>query len=192
MDSQRHLMLAPDSARHADMVTDFGLAVLAEGGVLAVTPRALGARLGCTRQAVHQWFGSQESLRHVVAVCLCRRWMRWIHVRVHSAGPAGLLPVGEEPDRPDLVQWCRAWLALVDHAPRDARIADLVDTVRCNDREEIAGLLGCDSGSDRVVLVHSLVEGLRLGLCAAEPMLTGERAVRILEAATRGVARGLA
>jgi len=192
MDSNRHLMLDADSPRRSDIATDLGLAILAEGGVPALTPQAVGDRLGCSRQAVHQWFGGQESLRHVVATGFCVRWQRWTQARVYAGGLAGLLPVGEEPDREEVVGWCRAWFALVDHAPRDARIADLVDAVRCNDRQEIAGLLRSDPGSDRVALVHSLVEGLRLGLCATEPTLTSDRAVRILEAATEGLVNQLA
>lgn len=180
MDSHRHLMLAPDSALRADIATDLGMAVLAEGGVPALTPKAVGDRLGCSRQAVHQWFGSQESLLQVVATRFCVRWERWTRARVHCGGLAGLLPVGEDADRDDVVGWCRVWLALVDHAPRDVRIAGLVDEVRRRDRQEVAGLLGSDSDSDRAVLVHALVEGLRLGLCAAEPTLAPDRAVRIL------------
>lgn len=183
MDAHRHLMLAPDSALREDIATDLGIPILAEGGVAALTPKAVGDRLGCSRQAVHQWFGSQQPLRHVVATRFAARWGRWIHVRVHTGGVAGLLPVGEESDRADVVGWCRAWLALAEHAPRDGSLADLVEGVRCQERQVVARQLASDPQSDRVALVHGLVEGLRVGLCAAEPTLAPGRAVRILEAA---------
>lgn len=188
MDSHRHLMLAPDSALREDIATDIGIAILAEGGVAALTPKAVGDRLGCSRQAVHQWFGSQEPLRHVVATRFSVRWGRWIHARVHSGGVAGLLPVVDEPvgvesDRADVVCWCRAWLALAEHAPRDGRLADLVEGVKCQERQAVARQLAGEPGCDRVAMVHALVEGLRVGLCAAEPTLAPGRAVRILQAA---------
>lgn len=184
MDAHRHLMLTPDSNDRADIATDLGIAVVAERGVAGLTPGALGDRLGCSRQAVHQWFGGQEQLRHVVATRFCRRWERWVHARVRSGGMVGLLPVGEQADRADVVSWCRAWLALVEHAPRDARCAELVEGVRWQERRAVAELLGADAGSDGVAFLHSLVEGLRVGLSAAEPTLVPGRAVRILEAMT--------
>ena len=77
---------------------------------------------------------------------------------------------------------------LVEHAPRDVRIADPVEGVRRQEREGIAGLhagqVASDPGSDRVAFVHALVEGLRLGLCAAEPTLSPDRAARLVAAAT--------
>ena len=180
MDPQTHLMLRPDSARREDLATDVGLGIVAEGGLAALTPKAVAVRSGCTRQAVHQWFGGHEELRRVVANVFGVRWRRWVEVRVHADGLIGLLPDSEQT-----VAWCRVWLAVVEHAPRDQRIAAVVDAVRYAEHEVIATDLGCASDSDRVGLVHSVVDGLRLHLCAADPDLPGVRAERILAAATQ-------
>ena len=178
MDSQRHLMLTPDSVRREDIATDLGLAIIATDGLSALTPQAVGARCGYTRQAVHQWFGGHQELRWVVANVLGVRWSRWVDVRAHMDGLPGFLP-----DCDEVLGWCRAWLAVVEHAPRDPRIAAVVDAVRHTERQVIAALLSSDPESDRVVGCHALVEGLRWALSAPEPDISHDRAGRLLSAA---------
>ena len=73
-----------------------------------------------------------------------------------EGGVSALTPKSVGEDRDDVVGWSRAWLALV----------------------------ASDSSSDRVGGVHALVEGLRLALCADEPTLDPDQAVRLLVGAT--------
>lgn len=172
MDSFRHLMLTPDSARREDMATDLGISLLAVGGMPALTLRAMADRCGCTRQAVQQWFGGQAQLRDVVVSCFVGRWRRWVSARVRFHGLAGLLP-----DSDEAVEWCRAWLAIVEHGSRDQRTADLIETLADDERGEIAHFLGAEAGSEDVQLVHALVDGLRL---SPAPLPPG-RAVELLD-----------
>jgi AcrR family transcriptional regulator len=175
MDSFAHLMFAPDSCRREDIAADLGLGIVAAGGLGALTTQSVSARARCSRQAVYQWFGGQEELRRVVARCFGARWRRWVAARTYVAGVGGLLPDSEE-----VVGWCRAWLAVVEHAPRDPEVAAVVDGVRHGEREEIGGVLGRDPDSEPVALVHAVAEGLRLRLCAARPELTVGDAERLL------------
>jgi AcrR family transcriptional regulator len=176
MDPFRHLMLTPDSARREDMATDLGIGLLATGGMAALTLRAIGERCGCSRQAVQQWFGGQEQLRHVVVTCFVRRWRRWVSVRVRFRGLAGLLP-----DSDDAVEWCRAWLAVVEHGSRDQRTAELVAMLADDERDIIAHALGAAASSDDVRLVHALVDGLRLGLTAPDGPAAVEGPAELLD-----------
>lgn len=164
MESQSHLMLAPDSAAREDMCTDVGMGIVAAGGFSALTMQAIGDQCGCTRQSVHKWFGGQDELRHVVMRRFAQRWRRWIRLRVHDDGLVAMIPDCEE-----VLEWCRVWLALVDHAAREPRLAFVMDGLREAERDEISAALGLTPDSDRVAMVQSLVEGLRLNLCTNRP-----------------------
>lgn len=67
-------MLTPDSPAPVDMATDLTIPVIVARGLPGVTPRVIGEAVGCSRQAVHQWFGSASELQWVVASRFAARW----------------------------------------------------------------------------------------------------------------------
>jgi AcrR family transcriptional regulator len=186
-------MLTPDSAARIDMATDLAIPVIAERGLRAVTPREIAALAGCSRQAVHQWFGSQEDLRVAVAARFVARWTRWLDVREHVDGLAALLP-----DCAEVLAWTRAWLALVEAAHRDPQLGRLVDVGRTQERDLVQTALHRVTprhlDDDRLVpattLVHALVEGLRAQLSHGEPRTTWVEAATVLDQTVAAVRSG--
>ncbi|HEX6148340.1 TetR family transcriptional regulator C-terminal domain-containing protein [Nocardioides sp.] len=171
MDPLRHLMLAPDSAARIDLVTDLAIPLVAAEGLVAATPRAIAELAGCTRQAVHQWFGDQTGLRHVVANRFTGRWARWAEIRVHHYGVLGLLP-----DSPDVRDWTRVWLALAEAAGRDQTVAECVAAGRATELDLVRARVGQTTAD----AVHALVEGLRWRTAADSDDFPAARAVTIL------------
>jgi hypothetical protein len=170
VDDFHHLMLEPDSASRHAMVTDLGITLVGDRGWSALTPASLGQALGLTRQAVHRWFGDQHTLRLVFARQFCGRWERWIDVRVHAYGFAGLLPRSDQSRR-----WARVWLALVEQAGRDGDFGAVVRHARRSEAEVLARRLAtlareghgvALSPTPRFVMsLQAGVEGLRVRAC---------------------------
>ncbi len=150
-------MLTPNSAARYDLATDLAIPLVAAEGLGALTPRAIGELAGCSRQAVHQWFGDQTGLRRAVAARFTSRWTRWTDVRVYQYGVLGLLP-----DSSTVRDWTRVWLSLIEVATRDNYIAACIAAGRATERELIAARLGPASAD----VVHALVEGLRWRIAA--------------------------
>ncbi|HYH33569.1 MAG TPA: TetR/AcrR family transcriptional regulator [Nocardioides sp.] len=198
MDPLPHLMLTPDSAARVDMATDLAIPIVAAEGFASVTPRAIAEKAGCSRQAVHQWFGDQEGLRRVVARRFTGRWCRWAQIRAGKYGVRGLLP-----DSDDVLSWCRVWLGLVELGARDRAVGDLVASIRRCEQDAVAAALTRSSPSGPLRrpwperALQALVEGLRLQLCHADLAAPGfEGACEVLDhaldAATPGPPRPLA
>lgn len=169
VDPCRHLMLEEHSPASVAMATDLAIPIVADGGITALTPKTIGDRAGCSRQAVHQWFPGQR-LSRVVAVRFLARWRQWVAVRVRCGGVAGLLPEDDE-----VAAWTRVWLALVELGVRDPEISPLVEETRRWEMDVIraastrrcpgTGLTRGGPSSEEVLALHCLVEGLRLRLC---------------------------
>lgn len=171
-------MLTPHSAARHDLATDLAIPLVATGGLAALTPRAIGGLAGCSRQAVHQWFGDQTGLRRAVAARFTARWTRWADVRVYQNGLLGLLP-----DNPQVRDWTRVWLSLTEAATRDSYIASCIATGRAAELDLITARLG-----PRADGVHALVEGLRWRVAAAADDYPPGRAVAVLSSALAGFA----
>lgn len=186
-------MLEEDSPASVAIATDLAIPVIAGGGISALTPTSIADRAGCSRQAVHQWFGGRP-LGRVVAGRFAARWQRWTEVRVHCHGLGGLLPENDE-----VADWTRVWLALVELSGRDAEVGSIVAATRDGEVELIrTALTRCAAvpsaspatpREDEVLALHCLTEGLRLRLLAPVdesalgPALTFDMARRVLEQA---------
>ena len=182
------LMLAPCSMALVDIATDLSMPVIALRGLSGVTPSAVAEAAGCSRQAVHQWFGSRTDLQRAVAGRFVARWTRWCDARTHSHGPVGLLPDCEQ-----VVAWTRVWLALVETAHRDLPVAEVVGQGRSWERELVARSLRRDGVTDRraVALVHALGQGLRQQLATGGAIALGwAEATSLLGVATDAVRPG--
>jgi AcrR family transcriptional regulator len=174
VDPLEHLMLTPHSAARYDLSTDLAIPLVAAEGLGALTPRAIGELAGCSRQAVHQWFGDQTGLRRAVAARFTSRWVRWTDVRVYLYGVLGLLP-----DSSTVREWTRVWLSFIEAAPRDSYIADCIAAGRSREVEVITAQLGPTLADG----VHALVEGLRWRVAASEDNYPPGRAAAVLASA---------
>jgi len=172
MESYDHVILTPYSSARIDLATDMAIPIVAHGGLTSLTPAAVARAAGCTRQAVHHWFGDQQRLREAVAGRFTARWTRWAELRVHDGGPAALLP---ECDA--VLTWTRVWLAPVEAAPRHAAIAELVAGCHVHEgaslQRGIEAVIRLRHDVDVTVLpavvtgVHAMVNGLRMQLVGA-------------------------
>jgi AcrR family transcriptional regulator len=186
-------MFLPESPAWVDIATDFGIPLIAEGGLGAVTPAAIARPARCSRQAVHQRLGSAEALRRSVAARFLGRWERWLDVRVQQYGVDGLLP-----DSDDALAWARVWLALGAHAVLDTELAAWVVGIHQTERSLVrsaltrkwADELGMSSefSEDVVATVHAVVGGIRVDRCHHGSSF--EEACAVLDAALRLVGQG--
>jgi AcrR family transcriptional regulator len=180
MDDLRHLMLDPDSSARQAMAGDLGIAIVSEQGWVGLTPASLAAAVGCTRQAVHQWFGDQEALRLVFARVFSGRWQRWTQARLHTGGVTALLPSSEES-----LHWGRVWLALAEQSTRDPELAALAEHLRVAESAALLRHLERALDRDRGIRLSLLpplgeglgaaVDGVRSQVCRGLPMPTGRR-----------------
>lgn len=170
MDPCRHLMFMSESPAWIDIATDFAIPLIAERGLGALTPAAIAKAARCSRQAIHQRFGSAEALRRSVAARFLGRWERWLDVRVHLYGVAGLLP-----DSHDAVSWARVWLALSAHAALDSEVATSVAEIHQAERALVGRALTRQGAEESdvspevsegvITTVHAVVGGLRADRC---------------------------
>ncbi len=150
-------MTVTDSCARVDQLTTLGIPAVAARGWAALTPSVIAEAAGCTRQAVHQWFGPGTAMRHGFAGRFTARWSRWAEVRVHFYGPEGLLPT-----TPAALAWVRVAWALREQAVRDPELARLVQTYRVTEAEALAGHLR--TGPAETATLQALLDGLRLDL----------------------------
>lgn len=193
MDPCRNLIFEAESPAWIDIATDFGIPLISEGGLEAVTPAAIAKPARCSRQAVHQRLGSAAALRRAVTARFLGRWERWLDVRVHRYGLAGLLP-----DSDDTVAWGRVWLALSAHAALDSEMATWVSRIHQVERDLVRTALaplvagGAEDVSGNfegaVAAVHAVVGGTRVHRCHHGSSFEEVRGA--LEAALELVGRG--
>ena len=198
MDDLRDLMFAEDSIARADVATDLSIPLVVAGGLSAVTPGAVAVAAKCTRHAVHQWFGGQESLRRAVAARFTARRTHWADVRVHHYGLPGLLP-----DCDAVVEWERVWLAVVELGLRDPEVADCIGYCRAREVETVTRALrrrlfelveptAAEIPASAVTELRALIQGFCVELCQPEPAITFADASQVLTTALERVARQLA
>lgn len=165
MEDFEHLMLAPESVALADIATDLAIPVVAAQGLPALTPQAIAHAARCSRQAVHQWFGSRHELQKAVARRFTARWEIWCQLRVGQYGAVGLLP-----DSAPVLAWTRVWLALTEAAPRDPDLTVAVRAGRAQERAALDSLVREPPGPVRTAdLLHALLDGLRWQLVSGAP-----------------------
>jgi AcrR family transcriptional regulator len=112
------------------MVTDNAMELIADGGVAALTFKAMSARIGCSAQAVHQWYGSRDELLIVVTATFCQRWGQWVWGRGYERALTALVP-----DDVHEVPWTRVLLAIEEQARHQADLAPMLADLRVSERQ---------------------------------------------------------
>lgn len=111
-----HAFLRLDSASREDMLTDAAVHVLAAGGAVGLTLRAVADWLNVTPARVSQMV-SRHQLPYLVTVRFVQRWSSWVEYQRWRHGVHALLPA-----EPDEIAGVRVWLALTELArSRDRR-----------------------------------------------------------------------
>ena len=106
------------------MVTDNAMAVIAAGGIPALTFKAMSERIGYSPQAIHQWYGTRDELVVVVAATFCQRWSQWVWRRAYECALLALLPEEHE------VSWTRVLLAIEEQARVQVDLAPMLAGLR--------------------------------------------------------------
>ena len=162
------------------MVTDIAMAVIAEGGMAALTFKAMSERIGYSPQAIHQWYGTRDEFVVVVVATFCQRWTQWVWRRGYSCALLALLPEEEHE-----VRWTRVLMAVEEQARVQADLAPILADLRESERQlmmrlhpRLAGEAG--EGGDELPIVTLVVTGLRAALCRADDPTSVDRARAIL------------
>src|SRR6478735_4350673 len=141
------------------MVTDIAMELIADGGVAALTFKAMSVRIGCSPQAVHQWYGSRDELVVVVAATFCQRWAQWVWGRGYERALTALLPDDEQE-----LRWTRLLLAIEEQARLQADLAPMLADLRESERQlmmrlfpRLAGPVG--EGRDELNMLALVVAG---------------------------------
>lgn len=167
-------MLAAYSSAPIDIATDLAIPLLARRGVPGVTPSAVAGAAGCTRQAVHQWFGGQQTLRVAVAGRFVARWSRWMDLRVRGLGPVALLPLDD-----DELQWTAARLALAEQGRVDPELGPLLAELDALELSAVRASLG--AADEDCAIIMAVVGGLRAAECRGHEPLTLDEAQALLQ-----------
>jgi AcrR family transcriptional regulator len=168
------------------MVTDNAMELIADGGVAALTFKAMSARIGCSSQAVHQWYGSRDQLVVVVAATFCQRWGQWVWGRGYERALTALLPDDEEE-----LRWTRVLLAIEEQARLQADLAPMLADLRESERQVMMRLFPraagpSGEGGEELRTLTLVVAGLRAALCRADaPCTVGEARTTLLEVQAR-------
>ena len=168
------------------MVTDNAMELIADGGVAALTFKAMSARIGCSAQAVHQWYGSRDELVIVVTATFCQRWGQWVWGRGYERALLALLP-----DDVHELPWTRVLLAIEEQARVQADLAPMLADLRESERQlmirlfpRTAGPIG--EGGVELTVLTLVVAGLRSALCRADaPCTVSEARTTLLEMQAR-------
>lgn len=179
----------PDSASEADLLTDAALAVLAHGGLAALSVSAMARWIGVTPPALtlrwrEEGVGARARILRLVVLTFGRRWHLWSRGPLMREEPSLSLPATAQE-----VAGVRGWLALREMARSefDAGNPDLaaaVARVCARDRDEVRAMVR--SSDDRPIdaevaaAICAFADGLRTELVAPEPSLDVATAQRML------------
>jgi hypothetical protein len=144
-------MLRMNSPARHDMVTDHAIGLVVEGGLAAVTARALSRSIGLSAPTILGWYGTARRIRLVVAQTFCDRWMQWVQRRRFRDGALALLPATAEE-----VAWTRVWLALHELGRLDDDVAANLARVAAYETHVLSEAVGDDGAAGALALVDGL------------------------------------
>ena len=157
-----HAFLRLDSASREDMLTDAAVHVLAAGGAVGLTLRAVADWLNVTPARVSQMV-SRHQLPYLVTVRFVQRWSSWVEYQRWRHGVHALLPA-----EPDEIAGVRVWLALTELARSRGDLAELLELARDRERAALTDIDGVALEPHQMDLVLATADGLRMGLCRVE------------------------
>lgn len=174
-----------DSPTRAQTVCAAVTSLIADGGMAAVTTRAIAAASGVSMATLVHQFTNRERFLGVMAGMFGRDLVAGTADRARTEGVLAFLPSTDEQAID-----ARVWLAWTELGRSDHAVAARVAHVRGQERLLLAATLGRSLDQPALDAVHGLVDGLRAAVCAQEEPLPPERAKVALQLGLRGLGSG--
>ncbi|MCL4421783.1 MAG: TetR/AcrR family transcriptional regulator [Actinobacteria bacterium] len=166
-------MLSPNQRAKRDEIVAAAVAVLLDGGVHACTVRAIAARAGVSKSAVHYYFDDVDGIVDQAMLKATQGWIAWLRAggsdlapRIDSSSRRFWLTVNAclapfaAGDRSLLPLWLEYWAVRA----RQGRLGELrlLADLLTGYVEELLGLAGISDASGRALGVTAYLLGISM------------------------------
>lgn len=171
------MLLRPAACEPIEIATDAAVHIVRDGGIRALSVRAIATRMGVTAPALLQRYDNRARLFRLVVAHVGDRWLWWAGSQWQLDGIAGLLPQEAEA-----IAHAHVWLAFQDLARNDLELGPFIAKVRDGERSMVERTLRRDPGwlsashEASTDLAVAAVEGLRVSMCSPTEPLPAVRA----------------
>src|SRR4051794_28866767 len=168
-----------DPVTRSDAIIAAVYRLVAEGGVAAVTYRAVAEVVRLAASSLHDNYPQRAHLLKVAAYQLGRSREEYFSARVARQGLAVMIPESDH----DLRQ-AAVWLAFRGYARTEPLLGHDFDEARARELRIIALALGRAIDDPACAAVHCLLEGLESARTVGETPMSHERAKEVLGVVT--------
>ena len=179
-----------DSITRTDDIVAAVHGLVAEGGISAVSYRAIAAQVRISHSTLHHHYPDRKHLFRVVAHRMARYRFNHLLDAVRQNGLTGMLPTTPEDARD-----CVVWLALLDLARTEPTLCHTINEAQTNERHLVdSALEGAGVPVERAMEIAEplrlLVTGLEGAMTMAENPMSLDRATSILTAVVSALSEG--